>query len=119
MYIFSSEFVFILLYSLYYAQIKLLVLRLNPLKRTRNHCTILGLVILDFFVVIIIFNKKNSFFFFFINKKLFYSLKVLTYPLPGPHGIRGRRYPQKTPQIVAPVMRECAAHARLKLRCLR
>ncbi len=44
----SAEFIFILLYSLYYAQIKLLVLRLNPLKRTRNHSTILGLVILDF-----------------------------------------------------------------------
>ncbi len=39
---------FILLFSLYYAQIKLLILRLNPLKSTRNHCTILGLVIFDF-----------------------------------------------------------------------
>ncbi len=45
---FSAELLFILSYSLYYAQIKLLVLQLNPLKRTRNHCTILGLVILDF-----------------------------------------------------------------------
>ncbi len=39
------------LYFIYrpYAQIKLLVLRLNPLKGTRNHCTILGLLILDLY----------------------------------------------------------------------
>ncbi len=39
------------LYFIYrpYAQIKLLVLWLNPLKRTRNHCIILGLLILDLY----------------------------------------------------------------------
>ncbi len=46
-YVFSVTFLFILLY-IGYAQIKLLDLWLNPLKRTRNHCTILGLLNLDF-----------------------------------------------------------------------
>ncbi len=45
-YIFSLYLYFI--YRLY-AQIKLLVLWLNPLKRTRNHCIILGLLILDLY----------------------------------------------------------------------
>ncbi len=47
-YIFSAKFVFIL-YIWLYAQIKLLVFWFNPLKRTRNHCTILGLLILDLY----------------------------------------------------------------------
>ncbi len=45
-YIFSLYLYFI--YRLY-AQIKLLVLWLNPLRRTRNHCIILGLLILDLY----------------------------------------------------------------------
>ncbi len=46
---FSLQHFYLYFYIAYrlYAQIKLLVLWLNPLKRTRNHCTILGLVILD------------------------------------------------------------------------
>ncbi len=46
-YKFSLQHFYLYFYRLYrlYAQIKLLVLWLSPLKRTRNHCTIL---ILDF-----------------------------------------------------------------------
>ncbi len=59
-----SIFIDTFIYKLY-AQIKLLVLWLSALKRTRNHCTILGLVILDFihyyshyFIIIIKYIKK-------------------------------------------------------------
>ncbi len=45
-YIFSATFLFILLYIGYMHKIKLLVLWLNPLKRTS---TILGLLILDWY----------------------------------------------------------------------
>ncbi len=47
-YIFSANLYLYFIYRLY-AQIKLLVLWLNPLKRTRNHCIILGLLILDLY----------------------------------------------------------------------
>ncbi len=46
--IFSLQlFIYTFIYRLY-AQIQLLIVWLNPLKRTKNHCTILGLLILDF-----------------------------------------------------------------------
>ncbi len=57
-YFLCNIFIYTFIYRLY-AEIKSLVLWLNPLKRTRNHC-ILGQLILDFFVTIIIFNKYES-----------------------------------------------------------